>query len=287
MEHIQDQFRPYKEIFDCNDEVFSDGKYGGTLFRFPLRQTPSKLSGTLYSEEKMERLFDSFFADAHLVLLFLRNLESIELYTREISEFMPKRIFQAKITEDSLELVRKKRKEFFDKIELGKHMLEPVTVTYPVTIEKVVMGIESNIQQFSFLVTSYCCGSDVSSEFERLLTDEELSYLPSVGVAMGVPSTENLPTPDVAGHVFCALPLPVQKKSMTGLPVHVNGFFALTQNRRHIKTPNKDQDDRSKLTDKSLLWNCCLMEEALPKAYVTMIKEAIINFNMNPDAVYK
>ena len=29
------------------------------------------------------------------------------------------------------------------------------------------------------------------------------------------------------------------------------------------------------------------MEEALPKAYVTMIKEAIINFNMNPDAVYK
>ena len=74
---------------------------------------------------------------------------------------------------------------------------------------------------------------------------------------------------------------------MTGLPVHVNGFFALTQNRRHIKTPNKDQDDRSKLTDKSLLWKCCLMEEALPKAYVTMIKEAIINFNMNPDAVYK
>ena len=71
MEHIQDQFRPYKEIFDCNDEVFSEGKYGGTLFRFPLRQTPSKLSETLYSEEKMERLFDSFFADAHLVLLFL------------------------------------------------------------------------------------------------------------------------------------------------------------------------------------------------------------------------
>ena len=46
MEHIPDQFRPYKEIFDCNDEVFSDGKYGGTLFRFPLRQTPSKLSET-------------------------------------------------------------------------------------------------------------------------------------------------------------------------------------------------------------------------------------------------
>ena len=285
MERIQDQFRPYKEIFDCNDEVFSEGKYGGTLFRFPLRHTPSKLSETLYSKEKMERLFESFVGDAHLVLLFLRNLESIELYAREIAESIPKRIFQARISEDSLELVRKKRKEFFEKIEPGKRMLEPVTVTYRVTIETVVR--ENNIQQFSFLVTSYCCGGELSSEFETLLTDEELSYLPSVGVAMGVPPTKDLPTPDVAGHVFCALPLPVQKKSMTGLPVHVNGLFALTQNRRHIKTPNKDQDDRSKLTDKSLLWNCCLMEEALPKAYVTMIKEAIINFNVNPDAVYK
>ena len=287
MEHIQDQFRPYKEIFDCTDEVFSEAKYGGTLFRFPLRHTPSKLSETLYSKEKMERLFESFVGDAHLVLLFLRNLESIDLYTREITESIPKRIFQVRISEDSLALVREKRKEFFEKIEPGKLMLEPVTVTYPVTIEKVVLGMENNTQQFSFLVTSYSCGGDVSTEFERLLTDEELSYLPSVGVAMGAPSTENLPTPDVAGHVFCALPLPVQKKSMTGLPVHVNGFFALTQNRRHIKTPNKDQDDRSKLTDKSLLWNCCLMEEALPKAYVTLIKEAIINFNMSPDAVYK
>ena len=285
MERIQDQFRPYKEIFDCNDKVFSEGKYCGTLFRFPLRNTPSKLSETLYSQEKMERLFESFVADAHLVLLFLRNLESIELYTREIAESIPKIIFQAKISEDNLAFVRKKRKEFFDEIEPGKHMLEPVTVTYPVIIETVVR--ENNIQQFSFLVTSYCCGGELSSEFQTLLTDEELSYLPSVGVAMGVPPTKDLPTPDVAGHVFCALPLPVQKKSMTGLPVHVNGFFALTQNRRHIKTPNKDQDDRSKLTDKSLLWNCCLMEEALPKAYVTMIKEAIINFNMNPDAVYR
>ena len=127
----------------------------------------------------------------------------------------------------------------------------------------------------------------MSAQFQRLLTDKDLSYLPSVGVAMATPPREDLPTPAVAGHVFCALPLPVQKKSMTGLPVHVNGFFALSQNRRHIKTPNADQDSQGRLTDKSLLWNCCLMEEAVPKAYVTMMREAILTFNVPSEAVYK
>jgi len=71
----------------------------------------------------------------------------------------------------------------------------------------------------------------------------------------------------------------VQKRSLTGLPVHVNGFFALSQNRRYIKSPNADQEDREAfgwpLTDKSLLWNRCLLEEAIPIAYTAMILEAI------------
>ena len=286
MNSIPDQFLPYKGIFNCNAEVFSRGYYSGTLFRFPLRSTSSRLSQTLYSAGRVQSLFESFIADAHLVLLFLRNLESIELYTREKSESQPRRIFQAKISDDSLELVRSKRKEYYAKVEAGKHMPEPVAVTYPLTIETETDGDK---QKHSFLVTSYCCGGEVSAHFEKLITDEELSYLPSVGVAMALPSGIDLQTPDIPGHVFCVLPLPVQKKSMTGLPVHVNGFFALSQNRSHIKTPNADQDDREKLTDKSLLWNCCLLEEALPKAYATIIREAITNraFNVQPDAIYK
>ena len=114
------------------------------------------------------------------------------------------------------------------------------------------------------------------------MTDKDLSYLPTVGVAMALPDGPQLQTPDIKGHVFCFLPLPIQTKSLTGLPVHVNGLFALSQNsqnRRYIKSPNADQEYRQKagrkMTDKSLLWNKCLLEEALPKAYATMILEAI------------
>ena len=281
MDEIPDQFLPYKGIFSCKDEVFSQGFYDGTLFRFPFRREPSELSATLYSAEKMDTLFESFKADAPLILLFLQHLESIELYVKEESESSPRRIFQVKVAEKSLQTVRAKRKEFREKITPGKVMPASITVTYPITIETVNFDSPwtCSTYQHSFLVTNYFCGGPVSSTFKRLMADKDLSYLPTVGVAMALPTSPKLQTPSIKGHVFCFLPLPVQKTSLTGLPVHVNGFFALSQNRRYIKSPNADQEDREKagqhLTDKSLLWNKCLLEEAIPKAYATMILEAI------------
>ena len=293
MEGIPDQFSPFKGIFDCTDEVFSRGYYDGTLFRFPLRTTPSKLSETLYSAKKIDTLFGSFKADAHLMLLFLQNLESIELYVREESDSTSRRIFQVKIAEESLQVARAKRKEFRERITPNKVMPEPITVTYPITIETVNFDspVDDKAKQHSFLVTSYFCGGQVSSTFKELMTDKVLSYLPTVGVAMALPTGPKLQTPTIQGHVFCFLPLPVQKTSLTGLPVHVNGFFALSQNRRYIKSPNAEQEDREKkgqqLTDKSLLWNKCLLKEGIPKAYATMILEAIKGRFLTRTTIYK
>ena len=240
----------------------------------------------------MTTLFDSFKADAPLILLFLQSLESVELYTREESESSPSIIFQVKITEKSLQTVRAKRKEFLTKITPGNVMPEPVTVSYPITIETINFEMQLT-EKHSFLVTNYFCGGQVSSTFKKLMTDKDLSYLPTVGVAMALPEGPQLQTPDIQGHVFCFLPLPIQTKSLTGLPVHVNGFFALSQNRRHIKSPNADQEYRQKagrqMTDKSLLWNKCLLEEALPEAYATMILEAIKEKSafISKNAIYK
>lgn len=283
MDRIPDQFLPFKGIFDCQEEVFSNGYYDGTLFRFPLRTKPSDLSNTLYTEDKMETLFESFETDAHLVLLFLQHLESIELNVREESQASPRRTFQVRIADKYLELVRSKRKEFLGKIRPGELMPESVAVTYPITIETIKSGTSHKadlLQQYSFLVTSYFSGGRVSSNFKRLMTDKELNYLPMVGVAMPLPNDLKMQTPDIKGHVFCFLPLPVPTRSLTGLPVHVNGFFALSQNRRYIKSPDADQEERERvgrrqLTDKSLLWNKCLLEEAIPRAYATLILQAI------------
>ena len=290
MNAIPDQFAPYRGVFDFQEDIFTTGSYKGTLFRFPLRTEPSKLSETLYSTEKINDLFNSFMADAHLVLLFMQHLESIELYAREELEREPRRMFQVRISEESLPLVREKRKEFQEAIPSGQLLPHSVQVTYPITIETVQyhQGVEAGKYSHSYLVTNYVCGGDLSSEFQALVVDPSLSYLPKVGVAMALPSSPQDSVPEIQGHVFCVLPLPAQKTSLTGLAVHVNGFFALTQNRGQIKFPTAEQEGQP-LTDKSLKWNQCLLEEAIPRAYATMILEAINakSFKVQAAAVYQ
>ena len=293
---IPDQFQPYKEILDCTEDTFKQGSYSGTLFRFPLRREPSKLSQTLYTTPKVHTLFESFAADAHLILLFLQYLESVELFVREETDSDARKTFQVRITNDTLQLVREKRSEFQSKISLGELLSEAVRVTYPITIEAITYskGMQGTSGRHSFLVTNYFCGGEISSEFRTLASDQDLSYLPLVGVAMELPECPEKETPHMKGHVFCFLPLPVHKSSLTGLPVHVNGFFALSQNRRYIKTPTAEQEDLAEkegqsLTDKSLLWNQCLLQEAIPKAYASLLLDARDeqNYNVQSEAVYK
>ena len=293
---IPDQFQPYKGILDCTEDTFEQGSYNGTLFRFPLRTEPSKLSQTLYNIQKVHTLFESFEADAHLILLFLQYLESVELFVREETDSDARKTFQVRITNDTLQLVREKRSEFQSKISLGELLSEAVRVTYPITIEAITYskGMQSTSGRHSFLVTNYFCGREISSEFRTLASDQDLSYLPLVGIAMELPERPGQETPDMKGHVFCFLPLPVQKTSLTGLPVHINGFFALSQNRRYIKTPTAEQEDLAEkegqpLTDKSLLWNQCLLQEAIPKAYASLLLDARDeqNYNVQSEAVYK
>ena len=244
----------------------------------------------------MHTLFESFEADAHLILLFLQYLESIELFDREETDNDARKTFQVRITNDTLQLVRENRSEFRRKISSGELLPEAVWVTYPITIEAITYskGTQSASERHSFLVTNYFCGGEISSEFRTLASDQDLSYLPLVGVAMELPERPVKETPDMKGHVFCFLPLPVQKTSLTGLPVHINGFFALSQNRRYIKTPTAEQEDLAEkegqpLTDKSLLWNQCLLQEAIPKAYASLLLDAMNeqNYNVQSEAVYK
>ncbi|KYO44864.1 hypothetical protein Y1Q_0022949 [Alligator mississippiensis] len=62
----------------------------------------------------------------------------------------------------------------------------------------------------------------------------------------------------------------VGEESRTGLPVHVSGFFGLTDNRRSIKWRELDQ-----WRDPAALWNELLVANVVPKAYTTLILEAI------------
>ena len=123
-------------------------------------------------------------------------------------------------------------------------------------------------------MTNYHCGGPLSAAFRKLQQDADLRLLPVVGTAMILDEDR---TSDWTGRTFSYLPLLRDGSSNTGLPVHVNGAFALEANRKHVKWPSMIGSDRSRdeHLDKHLLWNQCLLREALPSAYCTMLLAAI------------
>jgi len=125
-----------------------------------------------------------------------------------------------------------------------------------------------------YLVTNYHCGGPLSASFRKLQQDVQLRLLPVVGTAMVLDEDR---TSDWTGRTFSYLPLPRDGSSNTGLPVHVNGAFALEANRKHVKWPSIIASERSRddHLDKNLMWNQCLLREALPSAYCTMLLAAI------------
>ena len=65
------------------------------------------------------------------------------------------------------------------------------------------------------------------------------------------------------GRAFCFLPLPLP----TGLPVHANGCFALTSNRRELWAEDADRPTLSHQHARKARWNALLCRAALPKLY--------------------
>ena len=105
--------------------------------------------------------------------------------------------------------------------------------------------------------------------------ESDPSLLPSAGIAVQLIPTESkayLPSPvvnnvdgsDLNGAIFCYLPLPIH----SGLPVHINGAFAVTSNRRHLQ--EKLEDDKTGLGVK---WNSVLMEDSISVAYVGLLED--------------
>ena len=311
-------------VFDVSREIFrlDSGGFRGTLFWFPLRQTASKLSSTVYSQDKVDNLLAAFKAEAPSLLLFLNNIQRVNIYARD-DTCGPGELFSVGLASFCLDQVCEERKKFVAAIrEAGQELpaLAHSCVT-EVAMETVdhlpgqskalgaeesdrstpglkslqgepmeangqskvyeesndsntaadvfpeAVGHEYSRHTQRWLVVVYHAGQGgISEELSQLSTDSELGYRPYVGMA--VPMTDHK---EFQSQVFCFLPLPLDTRSPTGLPVHVHGYFALSQNRRHLKWPTADQLTQNAPIDPPLRWNCLLVQELLPLVYETLL----------------
>jgi len=272
---LKDQFEPFmQDLFGVSPKTFQEGFFKGTMFRFPFRteKMESELSNTKYGAEKVKSLIASLMSDPQNNLLFLRHLESIEVYERNSSQGVPNKLLHVRISESYLSSVRTKRKEFTMNIIKNEEWTRCPAIfsTYPIGFDITTQtGSVQDESRLRWIVTQYYAGKE---EGDVAGMKANKKYLPHVGVAVPVlfDAKEPLCLVEPRGHIFCFLPLPLEQKSPTGLRVHIHGSFAIDQNRRHLKWPAADQV-RSQLTDADLIWNQFLVKHLLPKAALKTI----------------
>lgn len=260
-----DQFEPFHKIFDCN--LSQGNSFHGTLFRFPLRTEPSQLSNKLYTKAMVQSLFESFKNEASVILHFLKTVDCISLYERE-DRGEHSHLYTIKISEKTKSEVHKKRKELTANITPDWNFASK-SVFY--TLE-----IEEQRQRKASQKKKWFIANQVGTENEELAAlGKELQLLPWVGVSFPV-DTKDLA--EFSGRIFCFLPLPPDADCRTGLPVQVNGYFGLTDNRRALKWPGPDC-----LNDDTARWNQLLMREVGSRVYASLIKNLILSGPVVPE----
>ena len=265
-----DQFEPFYQIFDCN--INQGSHYSGTLFRFPLRTQPSQLSTKIYTREMVHNLFDSFKNEAGVILLFLKNVDSISLYEREDrGEIF--HLYTAEVSQKSRDEVRKKRQDLIRNITADWDFTVNTTF-YHLEIEKKCPGKPSEKNEW-FVANQVGTG-----EKKLIELAQSLMLLPWIGIAFPVESNDTYSL----GRIFCFLPLPPDGDCRTGLPVQVNGYFGLTDNRRALKWPGPDCQN-----DETAQWNKLLLQTVGSQVYANLIVNMVrdCSANLPPDLCAK
>ena len=253
LQEYKDQFNPYENVLGCK---ISSGYFDGTLFRLPLRKWPSKISVKPYTAAKIYNLFESFMAEAPVILLFLKNVETISIYENTWKE-REKKLFTVQIKEEVRNAIRAVKKEF---IQAATDFLSrPYEVTYEIALEVDRPGKYHD--EFKFLVLN-------RADHENMKLAELSSYLrmaPWAGVAASLDAPREKARKE-NGRVFCYLPLPIESDWITGLAVHVHGAFAMTDNRRNLKWPGPESQN-----DEAADWNFFLTRDVVSQAYASLI----------------
>ena len=248
--------------------------YPKTLFRFPLRRKASDLSKKTYSAEQLLELLDALKLEVKHLLLFLRSLESIEVYTINVSQ-QRSLVFKVEIASEDRDDLRRKRSYLNKKIREAYKRDNKYGITEHLHFES-MFTVNVKYAQKSPTCTKWLVSNWIGSSSDAVTSlAEEVHVFPTVGVALEV-NFETLSK----GRLFCFLPLPPE--AFTELPVHVNGTFSLNDDRRGLKWPSQERKD-----DSAAKWNVVLINEVLSMCYSMLLTKALEILKDHPNFFYQ
>ena len=227
----------------------------GTLFRFPLRteksfQTTELLDKTLIKQHmsisKIEKIVNDWAHKIQDALLFLSHIKQFSFYVIDDHNVALKLSYEMNVSDYS----QRQREVFHHKLNSYKSDNKPFIVTYP--IELTIVEPRCTKVTKKWLIQNGV--GDVSKSPQEQVSHD--SAQPKHGIAAPLEGDSRL-----WGNVFCFLPLPV----VTNLPVHVNGQFALSSNRRSLWSGSTE--------DSKTLWNKAILE-AIAFSYALLLENA-------------
>ncbi|KAG5176706.1 hypothetical protein JKP88DRAFT_265343 [Tribonema minus] len=256
-----DQFAPLR-VFDNN----FNSRFEGTLFRFPLRTAEqaaaSRLSRTVHTVDGTRELLRQFVAESVGMLLFLKNVERLVVCEWVEGESEPRCLHECYIDNVSNAL-QCARSLALSAASSGSATSAPTKCDYFLDIvsqSRSTLPAPPPARQ-RWLVCNQLGGKRANA----IAADprhELMRFVPWAGVAARV--KEDAGAAAVRrGRAYCFLPLPV----FTGLPVHVNGYFELSSNRRDIWTGDDMAGDGAVRAQ----WNAALVEEIAASCYARLL----------------
>ena len=290
-----------------------DGRsqFDGTIFRFPLRNknwvSKIKINEFYDTDRVMTTLFEPLMKEAETILVFLKNVKSIELFIKKEASKVPKRIFSVEIPPNDSNEIGKL--DLSDPINNLTDEVKIMIRLFPITVNHVKMGKEG-VWLVVNLIGFPHSPKDLSEFYRK---NKIKNYIPWIGMAfetgieMGqLPKRDcwsycynwdegdihsciknilsnfkfNLKIPSSyfltsnSGKLCCFLPTPENSH----FPFHIHGYFALSNDRRRIKWPTPDSND----TDSK--WNKVLIEQLGVNCYAIFHQIIVHRFHHeNPD----
>ncbi|XP_059198134.1 sacsin-like [Centropristis striata] len=269
------QFGPYERIFDCNLSRQSPPEpYPGTLIKLPFRTeeeaVESEISSKVYHKHNIISFQQHFTNNSQTHLLFLKNINTLSLQSISNEASTPPRDDQIE-TVFTVSKTTVNTNRIPDETVSKQHQAEKSLMKLDKKCKEVIDSCTVNIVQItsqqsgvtevqSWLLYN-CFGTHQSLQMALQENKQAKFSLPVGGIAVPLqkhPDTGKLASlqTDLVGQAFCFLPLSIH----TGLPVNVNGTFAVTSNRKGLWESGVKHD-----------WNKALLQDPVVKAYITAL----------------
>ena len=215
----------------------------GTMFRFPLRQGESAL-GKCVTKEMMQSILETLKADMRDILLFLRKVKKITVSDISDGTLKTEYSVNAECNENAISQRNRFSLHCKERAKALKREKTHASLSPTVNVSYRLLTTDNIGKQQEWIIIQWL-GIDenkVTTEVKNAMADGKLGMLPIGGVAVNLPEEKHTPSfvwssllgtskqQDVhdGKKIYCFLPLPIK----SGLPMHINGHFALDHEAR-------------------------------------------------------